>query len=146
LADARPEIPDSLFAVSDRYADCWEPLIAIADLAGGDWPRRAHDAALELAAIETHEDESIGVRLLADVERAFAKRAVDRLPTARLIDALSDDETAPWNEWNRGQRISPRQVAQRLQPFGIRPRTIRLEDGTTAKGYHREQFADAWKR
>ena len=34
---ARPEIPDAL---DDRAEEAWEPLFAIALLAGGDWPDR----------------------------------------------------------------------------------------------------------
>jgi Protein of unknown function (DUF3631) len=37
LRRARPELPDEL---DDRAQDIWEPLLAIADLAGGDWPTR----------------------------------------------------------------------------------------------------------
>jgi hypothetical protein len=44
LQHATPEMP-----LEDRAADTWEPLIAIADLAGGDWPTRARDAAATLA-------------------------------------------------------------------------------------------------
>ena len=36
LQHAQPAMP-----LEDRAADTWEPLIAIADLAGGDWPARA---------------------------------------------------------------------------------------------------------
>ena len=35
VGDPWPELPPG---VDDRPADVWEPLIAIADLAGGDWP------------------------------------------------------------------------------------------------------------
>jgi hypothetical protein len=38
LRRARRELPDEL---DDRAQDIWEPLLAIADLAGGDWPTRA---------------------------------------------------------------------------------------------------------
>jgi Protein of unknown function (DUF3631) len=41
LRRARPELPDEL---DDRAQDIWEPLLAIADLAGGDWPTRARRA------------------------------------------------------------------------------------------------------
>jgi hypothetical protein len=43
LEGARPELPDEL---GDRALDGWEPLLAIADLAGGDWPLKAREAAL----------------------------------------------------------------------------------------------------
>ena len=42
LRDARPVTPNAL---SDRAADVWEPLIAIADDAGGDWPSPAAAAS-----------------------------------------------------------------------------------------------------
>src|SRR5215831_7814784 len=45
LTDPEPAIPDAL---NDRAADNWRPLLAIADLAGGDWPRRARQACLTL--------------------------------------------------------------------------------------------------
>src|SRR5262249_48902232 len=45
LHAARPDLPPGL---SDRQTDVWEPLLAIADLAGGDWPQRARQAALVL--------------------------------------------------------------------------------------------------
>ncbi|HKH54183.1 MAG TPA: DUF3631 domain-containing protein [Propionibacteriaceae bacterium] len=32
-----PEMPAG---VDDRSADLWEPMLAIAELAGGDWPQR----------------------------------------------------------------------------------------------------------
>ncbi len=35
LRDARPELP---YELEDRLQDSWEPLLAIADLAGGEWP------------------------------------------------------------------------------------------------------------
>jgi Protein of unknown function (DUF3631) len=46
LSDARPQLPAEL---RDRTADVWEPLFAVADLAGGDWPNRARAAASELS-------------------------------------------------------------------------------------------------
>ena len=36
IEDARPDMP---VGIEDRNADVWEPLIAIADAAGGEWPR-----------------------------------------------------------------------------------------------------------
>jgi len=45
LGDAYPELPDGL---SDRQGDAWEPLLAIADAAGGDWPAHARAAAVAL--------------------------------------------------------------------------------------------------
>ena len=47
IAVAKPAIPAQL---NDRAADIWEPLLALADLAGGEWPKLARDAALRMSA------------------------------------------------------------------------------------------------
>src|SRR5204862_3717127 len=47
IAQARPQTPSGL---NDRAADIWEPLLAIADLAGGDWPQLAREAAQQLSS------------------------------------------------------------------------------------------------
>jgi hypothetical protein len=46
LRDAQPEAPPGL---NDRATDAWEPLFAIADCAGGDWPHCARAVALALS-------------------------------------------------------------------------------------------------
>ena len=45
MAAARPDMP---LGIEDRNADVWEPLLAIAEAAGGDWPQRAREAAIAL--------------------------------------------------------------------------------------------------
>jgi hypothetical protein len=140
LAFARPELPEDLL---DRAADSWEPLFAIADLAGGDWPERARAAALELSG-EPEDDASIGVRLLSDCRAVF--NGHDHLATKDLIASLADDEEAPWGGWHKGSPISPRSLANLLEPFGVRPRTVRLSTDQTARGYAREAFEDPWIR
>jgi hypothetical protein len=141
LAAARPELPDEL---TDRQQDVWEPLLAIADTAGASWPERARRAALELSRRAEAADDSLGVHLLADCQRAFGA-TVDKLATKELISLLSEDEEAPWGTWHRGARISPRSLARLLTPFGLRSRNLRLDD-EVVKGYLREQFEEAWDR
>jgi hypothetical protein len=140
LAEAEPGLPEEL---PDRAADCWEPLLAIADLAGGDWPKRARRAAIALSGRGAESDDSIGVQLLADCRPALDEH--DCMFTKDLIAFLRKDEEAPWATWHRGESISPRSLARLLHRFGIRSRTIRIGN-ETAKGYHREQFEDAWRR
>jgi hypothetical protein len=141
LAVARPALPPEL---PDRAADVWEPLLAIADLAGGEWPERARAAARLLMSRRTTDDEAIGVQLLTDCRPVFDGN--DRLSTKELRELLIADEEKPWATWHHGSPISPRALARMLHRFEIRSRTIRLEDGTTPKGYMRESFEDAWKR
>ncbi|OGO51921.1 MAG: hypothetical protein A2148_04545 [Chloroflexi bacterium RBG_16_68_14] len=141
LRDARPEIPDAL---DDRAADGWEPLLAIADLAGGNWPERSRCAALALSAGVEREDDSLGVRLLADVRCIFEERGAERLSSAELVAALVAVEEAPWGDL-KAKPLDERKLARLLKPYGIRPHTVRIED-KTPKGYQRAAFEDAWSR
>jgi hypothetical protein len=140
LAVARPKLLDDL---SDRAADVWEPLFAIADMAGEEWATKARAAALKLSG-DREDVTTIRVQLLGDCQRIL--NGYDRLPTKELIAALVEDEEAPWGGWHKGSPISPRALAGLLEPFGIRSRSIRLESGDTPKGYVRESFEDAFKR
>jgi hypothetical protein len=58
--------------------DNWEHLLAIADLAGGDWPQRSGDAAVALSGNGQDADDSLGVMLLADVRVQFIESNLDR--------------------------------------------------------------------
>src|SRR3990172_8120877 len=86
LREARPVLPDAL---DDRAADGWEPLLGIADQAGGDWPARARQAALALSTGESREDESFGIQLLRDVRTIYEEKGIDRMTTADLVAGLN---------------------------------------------------------
>ena len=92
LTYARPHLPDEL---DDRAQDCWEPLLAIADLAGGDWPARARAAAIALSSGEAREDDSLGARLLQDIYNVFHANGTQRYKTADLIAELATIEESP---------------------------------------------------
>jgi putative DNA primase/helicase len=138
LRDPDPQIPDAL---DDRAADNWRPLLAIADLAGDDWPRRAREAACLLSGAG-HDTPSIGVELLADIRRAFgdalALRSVD------LVAKLNADPERPWVEWRRGKPLTPKQLGSLLAPFGITSETVSIPDLADAKGYKRVRFESLW--
>ena len=140
LREARPDIPASL---NDRAADGWEPLLAISDMAGDGWSRRARQAAATLNVGDAQEDQSVGVILLADIQGVFGDE-IDQLPSVALIERLIAIEESPWGEW-LGKVLTPISLAKLLKPFGVRPRSIRTADGTP-KGYRREDLTDAWSR
>jgi putative DNA primase/helicase len=139
LHAADPMIPEAL---SGRAADNWRPLIAIADLAGGEWPARARRIAQELGG---RAEQTAGVVLLEDIRRVFVEGGIDRLPSEELAKKLSKMEDRPWPEFHQGRPITPRQIAKLLEPFGVRPGTIR-RGGGTAKGYKQEDFRDPFMR
>jgi len=140
LSDTEPDIPQEL---DDRAADCWEPLLAIADAAGDDWPRRAREAARALMTGEDREDESLGVQLLADIKLVFEENP-EQISSADLVSALIQIEESPWGDMH-GKPINARRLARLLKPYGIRPQTIRIDD-KTPKGYRQADFQDVWMR
>ncbi|MFE2077279.1 DUF3631 domain-containing protein [Streptomyces misionensis] len=149
VAEAWPEMPDG---VSDRPADVWEPLLAVADAAGGHWPERARAACVELikAAGEGNE-ASLGVRLLTDLrDKVFC--GADRMPTAAILEVLHGLDDAPWADLNDdGKPLTARGLSKLLSQYvrpdntPIRPRGIRVGSGTP-KGYYAEDLTDAWAR
>jgi hypothetical protein len=142
IASANP-IP--AYGLGDRAQDCWEPLLSIADVAGGEWPGLARAAALALHGVE-EETPSINIELLRDIEAAFKERQTNRLATTELLNLLTRDEEAPWATWNRGNPLQPRQLAARLSEFGIKSKTTRLTNGAQLKGYALADFGDAFIR
>jgi len=138
LRDPEPEIPDSL---DDRAADNWRPLLAIADLAGDDWPRRAREAACLLSG-EGHDTTSIEIDLLADLRNAFGDEPA--VASIDLIARLAADPERPWVEWKNGKPITANQLRDLLKPFGVFPEKIRLPGRKDFRGYRRIWLEELW--
>lgn len=139
LTEATPVMPAG---VTDRPADVWEPLLAIADRAWGRWPERARAAAVALIAEASDSTPSLGVRLLADCRQVFGTS--EKLSSIDLTERLVALEEAPWGDLG-GRPLDPRGLARCLKPYRIAPHTIRI--GTaTPKGYERADFHDTWAR
>jgi hypothetical protein len=143
LRAATPQSPPGL---SDRAADAWEPLFAIADLCGGDWPLRARQAALTLSGEDAKEDDNIATQLFMDIQTVFT---TDQIRSQALVERLVAVEGHPWAEFGRnGQPITQNKLARLLKPYKIGPETIRIGPGEkdTAKGYKLVRFSDAFGR
>ena len=138
---ARPNLP---YALNDRAQDNWEPLLAIADHIGGDWPDIARRTALRISGAE-REAQSLSTELLVDIRNVFDGKQVPRIKTADLLMALAEDENRPWATYNRGKPMVATQLAKRLAEYGIKPSTMRI-DGPAAKGYSRADFDDTFRR
>ncbi|MFH9578509.1 DUF3631 domain-containing protein [Streptomyces globisporus] len=147
VANAWPEMPDG---VTDRPADVWEPLLAVADAAGGTWPARARAACLDLInAGQDNDEASLGVRLLTDL-RDTVFCGADRVPTAVILEILLRMDDAPWGDLD-DKPLNSRTLAKLLGQYvtpaikPIKPRGIRTASGTP-KGYYAEDLRDAWTR
>jgi hypothetical protein len=140
LEHAEPELP-----VEDRDADVWEPLVAVADLAGGPWPERARRACAEMCAVMTEDEGTAGERLLVDLLSIWDTNE-EHLPTAVILDRLREIEEAPWSDYF-GKPLTARGLAKLLRPYGVKSRNIRIGgDNTVPKGYARDDLADPWHR
>ncbi|MFC8289815.1 DUF3631 domain-containing protein [Streptomyces sp. NPDC057242] len=147
VRDAWPELPEG---VTDRPADVWEPLLAVADAAGGDWPKRARAACLELVKASQADDKgSLGIRLLTDL-RDHVMIGVDRLPTIAVLDRLNALDDAPWADL-QGKPLDSRRLARMLSEYmtgdnePVASRNIRTGGGIL-KGYYATDLHDAWQR
>ncbi|HRY93587.1 MAG TPA: DUF3631 domain-containing protein [Myxococcota bacterium] len=142
LRDADPIMPH---IASDRAADNWRPLIAVADAVGGLWPELARTAAAALSAIP-EDDDSPCLVLLADLRTLFAARGVDRLSSDEVAKHLAQIEEHPWSEYKRGRPISMCQVAHLLKLVDVHSGSIRLPLGKTSKGYMLSDLEPVFQR
>lgn len=137
-----PELPEG---IEDRNADVWEALVAVADLAGGEWPDRARVAAVSLVAQSQDRTGSLGVMLLRDLRTVFGD--VDRLPTETILERLHLIDESPWADI-RGKALDARGLARRLsryQPDPPKPKVYR-DGAVTVRGYEAGDLRDLWSR
>src|SRR5262245_62176167 len=141
LAAWAAKVVDAMAAARPKM---WEPLLAVADAAGGDWPQRARDAAVALVGAARDAEPSLGIRLLIDTKTVFDQTSADALPTTVILKALVDLPESPWGDL-KGKAITDRSLARRLHQYGIKPKVVRVGENTP-RGYHRADFHDAWLR
>lgn len=150
LTAAQPPLPAELH---DRAADIWEPLLAVADLAGGAWPQRARQAALNLAA--TTEDTGTIGSLVVEILKAFDRAQADRMLSRHLVLALNFGDLSSLTqaparrsvfESGCGNKpITELWLANTLRPYGVRPLNRRVGD-QVGRGYAKADFLDMFRR
>ncbi|MFF3062406.1 DUF3631 domain-containing protein [Streptomyces sp. NPDC057909] len=147
IAGRWPEMPEG---VTDRPADVWEPLLSVADEAGGDWPQRARTACVELVNAARADDKgSLGIRLLTDL-RDYVMAGIDRMPTVAILDRLCALDEAPWADMS-GRPLDSRSLAKMLGEYmttdntPVKARNIKSA-GAVLKGYYAADLHDAWQR
>jgi hypothetical protein len=136
LTGAAPNMPEG---VDDRPRDVWEPLISVADAAGGIWPDRARVACVALVADSQGKTESRSMRLLEDLKLVFATQ--HKMFTDDILKTLTGIEDAPWDS----AELNAYKLARLLRPYGISSKDMRM-GGKPRKGYTRTDLQDAWDR
>jgi len=136
-----PMMPDG---ISDRSADVWEPLIAIADGGGDVWSKDGRDACRVMSgewAIEDGNDPSL--QLLRDLRAVFGEST--RMATHSILLALMALPESPWQDIGYGQGLSNVTLAGLLKAYGVKPKSYRNGE-KTERGYYRAMFTDLWVR
>jgi Protein of unknown function (DUF3631) len=149
---AEPGIPEDL---NDRAADICEPLLVMADLAGGDWPATAREAALGLTTIAQEENPTTSLLLdlkivllnerFAEANGWMKAEGGARIFSRDLVAALNAKPDRPWLSLRRGQGMTETWLSQQLRPYGIRPKTIWI-GATSAKGYLEVEMEETFRR
>ena len=131
-------MPESLH---DRAADCWRPLLAIADAVGGPWPTLARQAAVALSSIDADADAA--TLLLRDIKTIFVDDGNPAvLASSTLVERLVGLEDRPWAEWSRGRPLSTAKLARLLVGYGVSPAGSIRVGPKTARAYRRAAFCD----
>jgi putative DNA primase/helicase len=138
LESCDPVLPEG---ASNRLADNWRPLSAIAEVAGGDWPRRCADAFAKLTRNDA-DAEGIRILLLTDIRQVITG---ERIFSKDLVHELAGLTERPWLEVCRGKPITERWLARNLAAFRIHSKTLRIGE-ERAKGYERADFSEAFER
>jgi hypothetical protein len=139
LEGLEPVLPEGL---GDREADIWEPLLAIAELAGPATCERAVAAALDRTGL-VDQSESTGVKLLASIRDAFGSE--DRLAADDLLRRLNNADNG-FGAWHHGAGMTRPELAKYLGAFGIANVVIYTPGGPRTRGFYLRQFADAFAR
>jgi len=167
-----PPMPPAAY---NRLADNWRPLFAIAQAAGGDWPRRALEAFNHLSNRRAETDachpfsasggevtSSLSqsaisnppsameryrspVELLSDIRQIFAQSGASRLSCKQLLTALQVLERTKSQASGLKPPMTSRSLGHHLQRFGISSRCLRI-DRQAVKGYELADFSDAFTR
>ncbi len=118
---------------SDRAMDNWHPLLAIAELIGGDAPKKAKSAMLTIeGGADSDSDE--GSLLLKDVRDIFNDSDVEKMHSDELVEELNRLEERPW-PYLAYKGITQYELAKRLKPFGIISVQIKI-DKVNKRGYN----------
>lgn len=159
LREARPVMPDT---VTDRDADVWEPLMAVADVAAAgrhvagvaareatadtpsDWAALSRVAAVAAVASSGDEEQTIGVQLLTDLELITRGDNAWRFRTVSIIQKLQGVEEGVWRDLN-GRMLTAQSLAVILKPYGIKAQKWR-EGNRTERGYLLSELEEAWSR
>ena len=142
--DAELRVPKPEW-LNDRACDNWTPLFTVAQLAGGDWPMLALDAAKALSSAVENNDRA--EQLIHDARKIFTDQGwPEVIKSGELVDSLNRIESSPWGDYSKGKGISTHKLAAIFRGFEIRPHQERDGQGRITRGYWLKDLEGAFDR
>jgi len=144
IATHKPVLPAGL---NDRAEDCWSPLLAIADIAGGNWPDLARKAALALSSDADNDADTFRTAILRAVKKAF-ENANENTPsgflsTADICAELNSDDEAPWADFRN--KMTKELLARNLRPFKVKSEQVTV-GGQRQRGFFWKKLEPVFNR
>ena len=146
LSVSEPESPN---VSNDRAKDNWLPLLATADLIGGQWPEKARAAMSGIENATSKDDgDDLPIMLLRDIRKVITDHRWNHVVhSSRLVKELNALEERPWPSLRNDKGLSPHKIASMLKPFGLRSSSRRVPgSASTQKGYSIDQLNDVFSR
>jgi len=141
LRAAGPAMPEGF---DNRLQQNWRLLFAIADLAGGNWPKRIRAAAVKLT--KQFYEPSIGRQCLAMfVELFLASEYEGMVTSAWAQEQFTADPTSAWVNYRGRGPITQWGIKNILEPYGIRPGMLHPRRHPAVRGYRIEHFETAFR-
>lgn len=126
------DIPDMPAGVEDRPAETWEPLLSIADMAGGHWPDTARRACTAFVFAKKLDQPSLEIQLLEDVRTVFGDEKA--MPTAELVLKLRSLDSSPWSTIGK-DGLNAYSLSRFLRNFDVKPVQFRDDSQQKNRGY-----------
>jgi putative DNA primase/helicase len=128
------DAPESL---NDRQREIAEPLLMVAELAGGEWPAKVRDAIITVCGASDDATDR-RERLLAAVWALYTPD-VEFLTTKVILERLLADDESEWREASNGKPLSPVWLGRWLKSFGLK--TSQPRSAGQQRGYSRADLA-----
>jgi hypothetical protein len=153
---ARKHTPVLPEGIADRYADKWESLFTVADVADvssnreGVWGAWVRDAALALLLDEEGDIEPteniVLLQHLRYIRDNSEKVYNSNISTKQLLSELHALPEAPWSNYRNGKPLDDLQLARLLKPFKVKSKDVRISRNDKAKGYRFDDLYEHFQR
>ena len=121
------------------------PLLAIAEVVGGKWPKKARTALQKIFNAAPDEPPTVGLQLLSDIRDFFIQEhdppSIHSGPLLRHLNLLED---RPWK--TPAKKLTPNRLRNILKYFSIAKTSAQEIGGKNLRGFTFNHFSDSWQR